>query len=896
MLFLYRIILNLTVFLPNKIIICLLVTISFEGYSQNVIQGTIKDETGKIVNNINLILYPRTGENILGYGGVDERGRFTIKYPNATTDSIRLEIIGLAYERKILFLVSKSYQLVNVQVKTAVNTLPEIIIKDERPITKKSDTINYNIKSFANKNDRVIIDVIKNLPGIKVTESGQILYQNKAINKFYVEGQDLLEGRYNLATNNLPVNAVDAVQILENHQPVKMFEGIEDTDRAALNIKLNANAKMKLMGNVNAGLGLTPFLRNNNLALLKFNKNMQYINTVKNNNVGVNLDKELNDLNLNLNTILSGGITQNLVNIVKAPVPPLNAERYTFNNNTLATSNQIFPISKLFTLKYNIAYENDKLINNSDAVTQIYLPTDTIIINENQSGYNTYHKLISRLGIEANTQKIFFKDIFNFQRIWSSEYNHISSNDVNQKLNNPFINLYNDFSSVIKIKNNLLGVNSYISYSDLPQYLNITPGQYEKLLNNNQEYDGLLQKIQSRTFFSNNTLSIGRKINKLYINNKLGILINLQELNNNLELFTGHEISLPTGSFQNNIKRNQLKLYNETALTYRMKKANVITTLNIGPTHLSNDDRGIKQSENEVFFNYSIKSKYDINQFFTNSLNVTVQRDATYISNTSFVLQNYRSLVSYEIPLYKTWDRSINYSLNYKNIVTAMFANLGISFSRKKSNILMKSKFDQDLITQTAIVQDNPSDKLNLSGNINKYYLPLKTGIDFGINYAFTKFKEIQQETINSFLNKTLKFTLRINTQPNKWLVLNHNLEFNRYKNISKQNGNYIEYDPVHFFNQNFNLKASLFNDYTVKINLEHYYNDAKYLKPVNYLFADFGIQKTLKKQKIDLSATVSNIFNVKNYTSYSYTNNYLLNSNYALRGRILLLKADFQF
>ncbi len=895
MLFLYRI-LKLTNFSSHKIIICLLLTVYCKSYGQNVIQGTIKDETGKIVNNINLILYPKAGEKHLGYGGIDDKGSFIIKYPNVATDSVRLEIIGLAYERKILFLAPKSYQHINVQVKTAVNTLPEIIIKDERPITKKSDTINYNIKSFVNKNDRVIIDVIKNLPGIKVTESGQILYQNKAINKLYVEGQDLLEGRYNLATNNLPVNAVDAVQILENHQPIKMFEGLEDTDRAALNIKLNANAKMKLMGNVNAGLGLTPFLRNNNVALLKFNKNMQYINAVKNNNVGVNLDKELNDLNLNLNTILSGGIAQNLVNIIKAPAPPLNAERYTFNNNTLATSNQIFPISKLFTLKYNIAYENDKLINNSDAVTQIYLPSDTIVINETQTGYNTYHKLISRLGIEANTQKIFFKDVFNFQRIWSSEYNYISSNNVNQKLNNPFINLYNDFGSVVKIKNNLLGVNSYISYSDLPQYLNVTPGQYKKLLNNDQEYDGLLQKIQSRTFFSNNSVSFGKKINKLYINNKLGILANLQDLNNNLDLFTGDVIFSPTGFFQNNIKRNQLKLYNETALTYRMKKVNVITTLNISPTHLSNTDRGVKQSENEVFFNYSIKSRYDINQFFTNSLNITVQRDATYISNTSFVLQNYRSLVSYEIPLYKTWDKSINYSLNYKNIVTAMFANLGMSFSRKNSNILMKSKFDQDLITQTAIVQDNPSDKLSLSGNVNKYYLPIKTGIDVGINYAFTRFKEIQQETVNDFLNKTLKLTLRINTQPNKWLVLNHNLEFNRYKNTSKQKGNYVEYDPVHFFNQNCNLKASLFNDYTVKLNLEHYYNDAKYLKSVNYFFADFGIQKTLKKQKIDFSATLSNIFNVKNYTSYSYTNNYLLNSNYALRGRMLLFKADFQF
>jgi hypothetical protein len=54
-----------------------------------------------------------------------------------------------------------------------------------------------------------------------VLPDGKILYQGKAINKYYIEGLDLLEGKYNLANDNLPYQEVSQVQILENHQHKK---------------------------------------------------------------------------------------------------------------------------------------------------------------------------------------------------------------------------------------------------------------------------------------------------------------------------------------------------------------------------------------------------------------------------------------------------------------------------------------------------------------------------------------------------------------------------------------------------------------------------------------------------------------------------------------------------
>ena len=51
------------------------------------------------------------------------------------------------------------------------------------------------------------------MPGIEVLDDGKILYQGKPINKYYIEGLDLLEGKYNLANSNLPHKEVVKVQL-----------------------------------------------------------------------------------------------------------------------------------------------------------------------------------------------------------------------------------------------------------------------------------------------------------------------------------------------------------------------------------------------------------------------------------------------------------------------------------------------------------------------------------------------------------------------------------------------------------------------------------------------------------------------------------------------------------
>jgi hypothetical protein len=56
------------------------------------------------------------------------------------------------------------------------------------------DTITYNVNGLKAKKDYTIEEVINRIPGVSISESGQIVF--KPISHLYINGLDLLEGGY----------------------------------------------------------------------------------------------------------------------------------------------------------------------------------------------------------------------------------------------------------------------------------------------------------------------------------------------------------------------------------------------------------------------------------------------------------------------------------------------------------------------------------------------------------------------------------------------------------------------------------------------------------------------------------------------------------------------------
>ncbi|MFN9998152.1 MAG: carboxypeptidase regulatory-like domain-containing protein, partial [bacterium] len=107
--------------------------------------------------------------------------------------------------------------------------LPDVIVKNKPQMIRKiGDTLSYSVDAFAVKSDKTIGDVLKKIPGIEVTAKGQIFFNGLPINYFYIDGDNLLDDKYNIATSTIPYDLVDKIQVIEHNQHIKILEGISE--------------------------------------------------------------------------------------------------------------------------------------------------------------------------------------------------------------------------------------------------------------------------------------------------------------------------------------------------------------------------------------------------------------------------------------------------------------------------------------------------------------------------------------------------------------------------------------------------------------------------------------------------------------------------------------------
>lgn len=192
---------------------------SLAGFAQTggdvYVEGRVSNSEGKALLNVTCKLLDKR-DSLLAYSFTDKNGEYRIKRC-AGAASIMFSRVGYKSETVRLKNGSSGYDATLYDRDLQLNNVT--VTADA--ITRKKDTLMYNVDAFRQKGDVYIEDVLKRMPGIDVDESGRITYQGKAINKLNIEGLDLMGNRYNQATRNMPAEAVAQVQVMENNQPIK---------------------------------------------------------------------------------------------------------------------------------------------------------------------------------------------------------------------------------------------------------------------------------------------------------------------------------------------------------------------------------------------------------------------------------------------------------------------------------------------------------------------------------------------------------------------------------------------------------------------------------------------------------------------------------------------------
>ena len=261
------------------VIICLLGFVLSINSQTITLKGSVKDSLQKPLTFANVIAKPLDKTKNLKFAITDNDGLYRLELIKNEQYIISISYMGfepINHQFKAAKTSTKNFIL-----KEAKNQLDEVII--EMPVVVKKDTTIYNTKSFVDGTERKLKNVLKKLPGVAVDKNGGVTVNGKKITKMLVDGKKFFNGGTKLAVENIPADAVDKVEVLDNYNEVAFLKNISDSDETAMNIKLKKDKKNFLFGDVEAGKGNKNFYRTSaNLFYYSPKTNVNFIGNLNN--------------------------------------------------------------------------------------------------------------------------------------------------------------------------------------------------------------------------------------------------------------------------------------------------------------------------------------------------------------------------------------------------------------------------------------------------------------------------------------------------------------------------------------------------------------------------------------------------------------------------------------
>ena len=791
------------------------------------------------------------------------------------SDSVYLHARALGYAELLLRLPNRS-QTVQLAMRASTTQLKEVTVKGA-PISRQGDTLSYKVSAFANQQDRVIADVLKKMPGIEVDGDGQIRYEGKPINKFYVNGQDLLESRYTLASNNLPADAVQSVQVLERHQPIRALDSLARPDNAALNLKLKKKVTATGQARLGAGLGAAPLgpLWSANVSPMLFAGRQQLLDTYQGNNTGQDVAAELKPLTLA--DLQQGSELSNqkpdLTHIQGLGSPPVGTSRYLFNKVHLLSANHLVAISPENQLRVNASYLHDVQTQRGAAQTRFYLPDNrTVSLTEEKNNRLTFSNFLADLAFIKNVKRYYLKNTLSLDGRWDAQTGDLARAEtglrLTQQARNPFVAVSNRLGLVRPLSGGrIVQLSSLTFFSNSPQQLAVSPGPFAPLLTGGVAYDSARQQARLAAFFTSNSAGLTLSRGGWTYSGQAGFSQEIQRLTS--ELTTSAEPAPAGPLLRNDLRWNRGRYYLEPGLSRKADtwQASLSVPVSYYDFRASDAPLGGGQRLRTVVAEPSLSLRRDLGPLWYTSAGAGLSNGFGEIGqlNYGYILRDYRTLQRNDAPLPQTQTQHYSGGLYFKNPLKSRFFHASYSFSNSLTNRLYSSQVDASgAVTTVALNQDSRARTHSLNANASQFISPWKTNLSL----QFIGSLRQQPQVLNGQLTQTRTQSgtvgLKASVSAFDWGSLDYTAVLTALRSAVADGP-----ATAAVLVQEHHASASVFPVGGHQLTLSGDYSDSRGLAPtVRAVFADvlYRYAMPTKGRKIDLELRWSNIFDTRQY------------------------------
>lgn len=184
----------------------------------------------------------------------------TYHFPGIVGQEFRLtfRMIGYQLTDRYYQAASSAPQMVLMPVVLGPERvlIKEVVVPRVRPIEIRGDTVQYNFAAYEFKKNALLEEVLKGLPGVRVTRDGRVIANGQEVLKVRVDGKMFFGGDVTVATRNLPADFIESIQMIDAHSEVDQQTGIKsgETERI-MNIVLKDDSKKILFGQATGGGG-----------------------------------------------------------------------------------------------------------------------------------------------------------------------------------------------------------------------------------------------------------------------------------------------------------------------------------------------------------------------------------------------------------------------------------------------------------------------------------------------------------------------------------------------------------------------------------------------------------------------------------------------------------------
>lgn len=670
-----------------SILFCVITSLA---YSQTRVEGMLKDVYGAGIDGA--IIKISADSTVIAYS-ISDKGHFNVAFH---TDSKKVKLIAesMGYESVEKEILNMS-QTCHITMKEKTTELKEVIVKAPA-IYQRGDTLSFHLSAYTTQSDYTLKDALKKLPGINVEKSGNIKYLGKDISNFYIDGLDLLGGKYNIATTNIPASYVNSVQVLNNHQAVNMNKDIFSDD-VAINIHMNHNARFKPIGTYEGSVGYgDDWLYQASGAGMLFKPKFQTIATLKVGNVHSFASDEV--------TSLFGGIqeeskAEKLMGNISASTPPIDKDRYASPTELMCSVNFIKKIPETATLRGNIDYSHSKSQYDYDIQRNFYDGDENILINQGINPHSTGHTPSFSIVYKNNAptsylhNSLFGKATFLSNDLPTTENGHVLMQQ--QSMRDYYVG--NNFSYSWRKKKLRWRLSSSVLLFNTPQVrLTVTNEENDIRQHANSlnlQTKNLLSAIydfkHSRFYFP---LSLNYSADKMQT-----YLQSCRDNTDNKNYITGGNLSVAFAPQYEYTHPKHIYVF-RTDVPMRIDYIH-------HRNHIQNgkDKFSFFSVCPGIYFNYKVSSRstFRTQVIYTRNfgdildfLTFPVQTDNTTQKISSGILQDNKSLMA-------------NLHYDYKIPLDMWFVNADLMYQREHNNLLASQKVASDLIQSTYLYMPN---------------------------------------------------------------------------------------------------------------------------------------------------------------------------------------------